>query len=421
MSDLLGKKLLILGGNALNCEIVNAARRLGVYTIVTDWYNTQVSPAKLFADEYWDISILEYDVLVERIKSNKIAGIITGFTDSYLLPYQRLCEKAGLPCYATKEVFELTMDKARFKQLCRDNNVPVIPEFELSTFDPQIINEDNKIIIKPVDNSGSRGVVLCASPEDFSKDLEFALSFSEKKQVVIEKYMDMDSISISYTIQDGELSLSTTDDRYVYKALSGSSVTQCSLYPSKYTDVYISELDSKVKEMYRNAGIRNGVLSLQFFTNGQEFFVMEMGHRLTGGQHYTYTQLENNISALDMLIHFAITGKMAEYRVIEKDNAVFKHTYCHLLILGKEERKIAHFDGLDYLRQLPEVMHLSLLKKEGDIIGAAGTAAQKVIDLHLRVYSIKHLKELMYEIQNNVHFYDEDGHELSINFNPEIL
>ena len=45
------KKLLILGGNTLSCDIVNAAKRLGVYTIVTDWYDTDRSPAKLIADE----------------------------------------------------------------------------------------------------------------------------------------------------------------------------------------------------------------------------------------------------------------------------------------------------------------------------------------------------------------------------------
>ena len=162
---------------------------------------------------------------MKGIKAEGVDGILTGFTDSYLLPYQHLCELANLPCYATKEVFETTMDKAKFKQLCRDNSIPVIPEYRIDTFDPSVINEKNKVIIKPVDNSGSRGVILCETPEDYQRCLEYALSFSEKKQVVIEKYMEMDSISLSYTIQDGVVSLSTTDDRHVHKAPKGSSVT----------------------------------------------------------------------------------------------------------------------------------------------------------------------------------------------------
>lgn len=419
--DLKGKKLLILGGSASSIDIVEAAQRLGVYTIVTDWYDIKRSPAKLVADEFWNEEIFKPELIATLIKKHKIDGVITGFTDSYLLQYQRICELSGLPCYATKEVFELTIDKAKFKQLCRENDVPVIPEYDYLNFDPNIITENNKVIIKPVDNSGSRGVVLCTRAEDFQRDLEYALSYSEKKQVLIEKYMEMDSISLSYTIQDGELSLSTTDDRYVFKSTSGSSVTQCGLYPSKYTEAYLSKVDSKVKSMYKKAGIKNGVLSVQFFTDGHAFYIMEMGHRLTGGQHYTYTLMENGISALDMLIHFAITGKMADNSVFEIDNALFKHKYCHLFILGKESSTIYSFKGLDYLKQIPELIHLSLLKHEGDTIGLGGTAAQKVVGLHLKVNDIEHLKQVMKGIEKNFHFYDRFGNDLTINFNSDIL
>lgn len=414
MSDIKGKKLLILGGNAISCEIVKAARELGVYTIVTDWNKIENAPAKQIADEYWNISLLEYEELASKIKEDKIDGVLTGFTDSYLLPYQHLCEITGLPCYATKEVFETTMDKAKFKQLCRDNGVPVIPEYDLATFDPNAINEKNKIIIKPVDNSGSRGVILCEKPEAFQHCMEYALSFSEKKQVVIEKYMEMESISASYTIQDGIISLSTLNDRYVHKAeTGGGSVTTMSIYPSQYADKYINNLNEKVCTMYNNLGVRNGLLSIQFFTDGNDFYAMEMGHRLTGGQHYMISKEENGISALDQLIHFAVTGRMADFSIVEKDNARFTHTYCHIYILGKEAT-IARFEGLEYLKSLPELIHFSQMKMEGDTVGADGTSAQKVVGLHLKLKNRNDLSRIMSNIQREFHFYDEDGNDLMI-------
>ncbi len=418
--DLTGKKLLVLGGGATSIDIVQAARKLGVYTIVTDWYDTKRSPAKLVADEYWNEEIFKPELITELIKKHNVNGVITGFTDSYLLQYQRICELSNLPCYASRDVFELTMDKARFKQHCRENGIPVIPEYDLNSFDPSIISDKNKVIIKPVDNSGSRGVILCSKAEDFPDCLTYALSFSEKKQVVIEKYMEMDSISISYTIQDGELSLSTTDDRYVYKSESGSSVTQCGVYPSKHTETYISKMDKAVREMFCKAGIKNGVLTVQFFTDGHDFYVMEMGHRLSGGQHYTYTQMENGVSALDSLIHFAISGKMADYPIKEKDNAMFKHTYCHLFILGKEA-VIERFEGLDFLKQMPELLSLSMMKQVGDKIGASGTAAQKVMGLHLKVTDINHMKRVIENIKQRFHIYDVNGNDITIIFNPDIL
>lgn len=410
--DLTGKKLLILGGNAASIDIVDAAKTLGVYTIVTDWYDTQRSPAKLVADEYWNESIMDTHSLVRLINERAVDGILTGFTDSYLLQYQNLCEICSLPCYASREVFELTMDKSRFKQLCRNNDIPVIPEYDFKLFNPSIISKDNKVIIKPVDNSGSRGVVLCENSGDYQKCLEFALSFSEKKRVIIEKYMEMDSISVSYTIQDGVVSLSTTDDRYVYKSPTGSSVTRQGIYPSKYTQSYIQKIDGKMRDMYQRAGLRNGVIAVQFFTDGNDFYVMEMGHRLSGGQHYTYTKAENGVSALECMIHFAVTGRMADFPISLKDNAEFNHSYCHLFLLGQENKKIAMIMGADYLLSIPEVISLSLMKQDGDIIGPGGTAAQKVAGIHIKLDSIDDLSHILEDIYEHFHAYDDKGNEL---------
>lgn len=397
----------------MSIDIVEAARSMGVYTIVTDWYDTKRSPAKLVADEYWNEEIFKPELIAKLIKEHHVNGVITGFTDSYLLQYQRICELANLPCYATKEVFEKTMDKSKFKQLCRDNGVPVIPEYDLTTFDPNTINASHKVIIKPVDNSGSRGVILCERPEDFNRCLDFALSFSEKKQVVIEKYMEMDSISASYTLQDGIVTLSTLNDRYVHKSKDAGSVTCAGIYPSKYYDSYMEKMNGPIISMYQKAGLKNGVLAVQFFTDGNEYYVMEMGHRLSGGQHYTYSMQENGISALDCLIHFAVTGRMADYSIVAKDNAKFKHTYCHLFILGKQA-KIARFDGLDYIKSLPELVHFTQMKMVGDTIGPDGTSAQKVVGLHLKVKDRDDLNRIMQDIQRKFHFYDEDGNDLTL-------
>lgn len=411
--DLTGKKLLILGGAATSIDIVDAARQLGVYTIVTDWYDTKRSPAKLVADEYWNEEIFKPERIAELIKEHHVDGVFTGFTDSYLLQYQRICELSGLPCYATKEVFEMTMDKARFKQLCRDNGVPVIPEYDLATFDPSTINEKNKVIIKPVDNSGSRGVILCTKPEDFQKCLDYALSFSEKKLVVIEKYMEMDSITISYIIQDGVITLSTVNDRYVHKAPNGSAVACRSVYPSQYMQRFLENVNDKLCSMYRKIGVKNGIISIQFFTDGTNFYALEMGHRLTGGQHYAITKVENGTSSLDQLIHFAITGSMADYSIAEKENPYFKHVYCHLYILGKQG-KIARFEGLDYMKSLPGLLHFSQKKTVGDTIGPDGTAAQKVVGVHLQMKDRDDLTRIIQDIQKKFHFYDEDGNDLTL-------
>lgn len=411
MESIKGKKLLILGGNRLSCDIVVAAKSLGVYTIVTDWYSPEDSPAKLLADESWNTSIQDYEKLVSQIQESNVSGVITGFTDSYLLPYQHLCELTGLRCYATKEIFEKTIDKSLFKKHCADNGIPVIPQYSILSFDPKCISEENKIIIKPVDNSGSRGVIVCKSSEDFQRCLDFSLSYSQKKEVIIEKYMDMDSWAASYTIQDGEISLSTLNDRLEHKSSETAAITTAGIYPSKYLDLYLEKMDEKVKNMYKAMGVTNGVLSVQGFVDGDNFYVMEMGYRLTGGQHYIFSKYENGISALDQLIHFAVTGKMADFNIAEKDNPKFKDLCLNLCILGKSD-KIARIEGQEYVENLPEVIHSAFLKQVGDQIGMDGTTSQKIANLHLVLKDRKDMDRVIQDIQEKFHVYNSSGEDL---------
>ena len=409
--NIAGKKLLILGGASLSIDIVNAAREMDVYTIVTDWYDTNRSPAKLLADEYWNEEIFKPERIAELIKMHHVDGVITGFTDSYLLQYQRICELAGLPCYAKKEVFEVTLDKARFKRACMENGVPVIPQFDAANFTPATISNTNTVIIKPVDNSGSRGVIVCKFPEDFQRCLDFALSYSQKKEVIIEKYMDMDSWAASYTIQDGEISLSSLNDRLEHKSSETAAITTAGIYPSKYLDLYLDKMDGKMKRMYKAMGVTNGVLSVQGFVDGEDFYVMEMGYRLTGGQHYIFSKFENGISALDQLIHFAVTGKMADFNIAEKDNPKFKDICLNLCILGKSD-KISRIEGQDYVENMPEVVHSAFLKKVGDLIGMDGTTSQKIANLHLVLKDKRDMDRVIHDIQDNFHVYNANGEDL---------
>ena len=111
-----GKKLLIMGGRpAATPDIVRAAKRMGVYTIVTDNVPPERSPAKLMADEYWEISTAEVERLAERVRDEGVDGIFIGpfdlsialgipgrFDDArHIAAVERVrlaCERAGKPC-----------------------------------------------------------------------------------------------------------------------------------------------------------------------------------------------------------------------------------------------------------------------------------------------------------------------------------
>lgn len=407
------KKLLVLGGNTLSCDIINTAKQLGVYTIVTDWYDTERSPAKLIADEYWNEEVFRPDLLAQLVKQKRIDGVLTGFSDSYLFPYQELCELVGLSCYATKEQFEWTTDKSSFKERCRHYEVPVVPEYDINNFDKRIINKNHKVIIKPVDNSGSRGICICDNPDEFEEKLQYSLGFSEKKQVVIEHYMDCDDVSFEYKIQDGEATLSAICDRYIFKTANEGSITSSLIYPSKYTEVYLADVDKRVRRMFEAEGLKNGVLFMQAFADNGQFYFYEMGYRLSGGRHYIFTKNQNGESAVEELINFAITGQMSDKRIAEVANPRFKDICSQLSIICKTD-KIAAIKGWEEVAQIPQVIDAMPMLKVGQTVGKQGTTSSMFARLHIVVGNLEELQKVKDMIYSTLKVLNDVGENLVI-------
>ena len=90
MNSLSGKKLLILGGTTLLIHVVNTAKKMGVYTIVTD--NNPSSPAKVYADKSYNVSTGDMQALVDLAKKENIDGVFTGYEDFNTTVACQLCK-----------------------------------------------------------------------------------------------------------------------------------------------------------------------------------------------------------------------------------------------------------------------------------------------------------------------------------------
>ena len=156
--DVANKKIAILGGTRLTCEIVEAANALGMHTTVIDYNSPEESPAKQIADEHALISVADVDAVVAYIREHGINGVLAGYADSILAWYADICEKAGLPCYGTHEQFDIFVDKTRWKSLCREYGVPTSQEYDGEELSENPESASYPLMVKPVDSSGARGV-----------------------------------------------------------------------------------------------------------------------------------------------------------------------------------------------------------------------------------------------------------------------
>ena len=174
LEKLEGKKLLVMGGMRISCEIVRQAKKMGIFTYVADYNPIELSPAKTIADRAIDLDITDVDAVVDAIKHEGIEGVIVGFNDMLLPFYADICEKAGLPCYGTREQFEILTSKDRYKNLCRQFGVPTIQEYQFE--DKDILYP---VLVKPVDSSGSRGITICHDKNELEAAVKIISSFIE--------------------------------------------------------------------------------------------------------------------------------------------------------------------------------------------------------------------------------------------------
>ena len=116
-TELVGKKLLYLGGIKRAEYVVRRARELGIYVIVAD-YNED-SPAKLVANEGVLMDATDVEALTELCVSRNIDGILTGYADILLPICREVSKRANIPFYATDDMIEASTNKGFFKKILK--------------------------------------------------------------------------------------------------------------------------------------------------------------------------------------------------------------------------------------------------------------------------------------------------------------
>jgi len=405
-----GKKLLILGGIDLSCEIIKEAKRQGVFVLVTDYLID--SPGKKIADKSFMVSTTDVDAVVDLIKKENIDGVLTGFIDSMLPYYQAICEKANIPCYLTREQVEIVTNKKKFKELCRAFEVPVVEEFKieypLSLEDARHISYP--VLIKPVDNSGGRGIRICYSPEELILYYEKSLLFSSCKEVLIERYMDAKEVTIFYLIQDGEIYLSSMADRYTNNKKGGIiPLPVAYIFPSKHLKNYQDTINQKAREMFKSIGIKNGMIFIQSFIENGNCIFYEMGYRLTGSLEYKIISEFNGINPMEMMINYALTGSMYEKPIKALVNPNYNELGCNITLLARPG-KIGRIIGVDEVKSLQGVIDVVHSYNEGDVIPeeALGTLKQVVLRVFATAKNREKMSSLMDKIYSLIKVYSVD-------------
>lgn len=380
-----GKKLLILGGISSVCDIVIRAQIMGAYVIVADYLED--SPAKKIADEAVLLNALDVDAIVEYCKLKHVDGVLTGFVDILLEPCYQICEQLGLPCYMTPKMISMSTNKIDFKETCKQHNVPVPQTYLIGSVISDSVYENIKypVFVKPMDASGSRGCGVCYNREELDKQFSKALSFSSSKNAIIEDYLTGREFLLSYIAEKGEYRFLEMYDRYATDDRgSAMNFSDISLAPAPNIDTYLTQVNERVIAMFKSLGFDDGLIFLQGYTQGDRVTLYEMGCRL-GGAYYNLEQACLGYNAVDMVVRYALTGKMCNIEEIPVDCFRYNGKYAldvNFLLKGNSGT-VSEIKALEEITSLPSCANVQKFHDVGFTF-----SKERIVDVPITTFEI---------------------------------
>lgn len=413
-----GKKLLILGGNPETTPLVEIANSMGIKTIVSSGRHTD--PAKKAAWKSYDVDGMDVPGLIALARDEQIDGVLVGVADVLVPSYCKVCNALELPCYATQQIVDVFAFKDVFKTTCERYGVHGIPEYYL---DAEMKREDldkirYPVMIKPVDNGGGVGMTVAYNEAELKEGVKKALDASNKKRFIVEKYMLCDDMGMYYTFKDGYCSASCIYDRYTTDEQPGlSRVCLGGTYPSKHLEKYFLRMHENAVRMFKEIGIKNGVLMLSGFYENGEFYVYDTGFRLQGEAPHLLMKAIHGFDQREMLIRFALTGSEGDIDLETDDMARLRGKWAGTLWFLLRQGKIEKIEGLDNIKGDKRVVANIQRLHAGDVVVPEwiGNEKQVLTRMYLVCDTKEELAECLKEYQDKVKVYDVNGNNMVLN------
>lgn len=299
------KSILIFGVGELQRSIIRRAKLKGLFTVGIDPCADAVCKDEVDAFEI--VGGQDYEGTCAVVEKYGIDAIVTAATDKPLVMMARIAEKYGFPFYSV-DTAEWSTDKYQMKQRFMKGSVPCA-RGRLIAKAEEADDLYYPLIVKPRDNSGSRGVKLCRNKGELRDAMQEALNYSHLDTVLVEEYIEGPEYSIEGLHYEGKTEViqytekTTTDFPY--------NVELAHKQPANLSDVQKVEIRRLISKISDCMHFENCPSHTELKINDRGVFVIETSPRL-GGDYITSTlvPLSTGINMEDQLLNIAMGDKV---------------------------------------------------------------------------------------------------------------
>jgi biotin carboxylase len=273
------KKLAIIGASYLQLPLAKKAKEMGLHTICFAWESGAVCKEEV--DEFYPISIVEKERILEVCLEKKIDGICTIASDVAAPTVAFVAEKMGLVGNSFEAAVQAN-NKYLMRQAFSGAGVSC-PAFRRITSYEQLDADrlQYPVIVKPTDRSGSLGITKVELKEWLQAAVDTALNSSFKHEAIVEEFIEGKEISVEFISYKGvHYPLQITD-----KVTSGAPhfVELEHHQPANLSKEQYSKIYDLTKKALDALGVTNGASHSEYkIAADGNIFVMEIGARMGG-------------------------------------------------------------------------------------------------------------------------------------------
>ncbi len=406
-------KLLILGGDFFTLQCAREAKKMGVYVITSDLMNW--SPTKEASDEQWMVSTRNIDELCEKCIENGVTATICGASDTNLDCLRELCKRLNFPLYCSSDMaWQASRDKSLFKKICLKNNVSVPQPYYVSKTptEEELSQIMFPVVVKPVDNSGNRGMSYCNNKEELLSAIEYAIEKSQNGKFIVERKLVGEDYHINYAVANGEIKLVSYAQLF-HNSDGAANIYSFEYNSQKYYQQYLDEINDSLISTFKELGCSDGVVWADVMrdTTDGKFYVLEMGYRFPSALASCHL-LESitGFNACKWMVEYAL-GIPHTLNNIKSENINLELKLGFIHFFTAKSGKIAKIEGLKKIKGLNEI-YVDMPKREGaEVIGMAPFANMAFLcsDTESMVEKLKY-------INGNFKVFNEDGEDMLIRF-----
>lgn len=309
----MNKRILILGAGVMQGPAIRFAKERGWEAVVVD--GDPAAPCASLADLFERVDLKDKESMEAFARTLEadggLDGVMTAGTD-FSATVAWVAERLGLPGIPYEVALDAS-DKARMRARFREAGVPS-PEFLILSALPGAsfrLPFSYPIVVKPVDNMGSRGCRRVDSAAELGPAVADALRYSRSGRAIVEEFMEGPEFSVDSLVHDGEIVICGLADRHIF--FSPYFIEMGHTIPSGLDAEKAAALLSVFERGVRALGIRNGAAKGDVKLTPKGPMIGEIAARLSGGymSGWTYpyaSGVEPTRGALSIAVGEAPTG-----------------------------------------------------------------------------------------------------------------